>query len=58
MTPISERQRAHFYIYKKEKKLLNVYIYIQKARHFAKIKTIPVKFYSQKAGHFTLRDFS
>ena len=27
MTPISERQRAQSYIYKKQKKMRNVYIY-------------------------------
>ena len=27
MTPISETQRARFYIYKKPKKLRNVYMY-------------------------------
>ena len=41
MTPISERQCARFNIYKKQKKR-NIYIYVQKARHFAKSKTISV----------------
>ena len=32
--------------------------YIQKARHFAKSKTICVTFLCTKSGHFVLRDFS
>ena len=47
MTPISERQRAKFLTYKK-KKMRNVYIYIQKSRHIAKIKTICVTFFIHK----------
>ena len=43
MTNISERQRALFNIYKK-KKMRNVYLYIQEARHFSKSKTICVTF--------------
>ena len=31
---------------------------IQKARHFAKSKTISVTFYIQNSGHFMLHDFS
>ena len=56
MTPTNERQRAHLYIYV-AKKLQNDYIYTQKARHFAKIKTVCVRFYSQKSTHYTLRKF-
>ena len=33
-------------------------IYTQKARHFAKIKIICVKFHIKKARHFMLRNFS
>ena len=56
MTAISERQRAHFYIYKKQKnaKLL----YIQKARHFT-LRTYSWKFWSwhlYKKTHSNLRD--
>ena len=42
MTTISERQRARFYIYKKEtnSKRLYIYIYTQKARHFSKRRAI------------------
>ena len=43
ITPINKRQRVHFYIYKNQK-MLNYYIYKQKARHFAKSKTISVRF--------------
>ena len=46
MNPIRERQCAHF-IYTKKK--LNVYIYIQKARHLTKIKTIYVTFLFTKS---------
>ena len=49
MTPISDRQRARFHINKKGKKLRNIYIYIQKARHFAKSKTICVTFLFKKS---------
>ena len=48
MTPISERQPARFNKYIK-KKFLNVYIYMQKARHFAKSKTICVTFLLTKS---------
>ena len=47
----------HFYIYIKQKQSQNVYIYIQKARHFAKAVQFALRFYSQKAGHFRLREF-
>ena len=43
VTDISERQRESLYIYIKQK--IAKRSYIQKARHFAKIKTICVKFY-------------
>ena len=49
MATISKRQRARFYIYKKQNKNRNVYIYIQKTRHFAKIKTIFVAFLFTKS---------
>ena len=58
MTPISKTQCARFYIYKKQGSCETfIYIYkkpdtLQKARQFA------LRFYSQKAGHFSLRDFS
>ena len=58
MTPIIETQRASFYIYKNIKNYKTfIYIYknpdtFQKARQFA------LRFNSQKAGHFMLRDFS
>ena len=56
MTPIRKRQRAHFYLYS-NKKWQNLYIYTQKSRHFPESKIIFVTFYSQKARHFTLRNF-
>ena len=57
MTPISERQCARFYMYKKAKKcetIINIYKKsdtLQKARQFS------LRFYSQKSRHFTLRGF-
>ena len=55
MTAISERQRALF-VYPKSKKMRNFFIYknpdtFQKGRQFA------LRFYIQKARHFTLRNF-
>ena len=47
MTAISERQRARFYIYKNQKKIAKRF-YIQKFRHFSKIKTIYVTFLYSK----------
>ena len=44
MTPIAKRQRARFYLYTQQKHLRNVYLYIQKSRHFLKSKTICVTF--------------
>ena len=58
MTPISERQHACFYIYKKQKQMQNVYISIQKSRHFQKARQFALRFYSQKFRHFALRDIS
>ena len=37
--------------------MLNIYIYIQKARHFSKSTTIFVSFYLQKARQLPLNDF-
>ena len=57
MTAIGKRQLVRLYnIYKKGKKLRNVFIsktpdILQKERQF------PLRFYSQKARNFTLRDF-
>ena len=68
MTAISERQHAHFYIYKKQKKL-NVFIY-KKQDNFRYVfiykmydtllyaifhEIFEVGIYIQKAWHFTLR---
>ena len=58
MTPISKIQSAHFYIYKKQKKMRNVYIYIQKARHFAKSKTICVTLLFTKSQTLYVTQFS
>ena len=46
-----------FLCMQKAKQWQNVHIYIQKSRHFSKIKTICVTFYSQKSTHFTLGHF-
>ena len=48
MTAISERQRARFYICKKQKKI-ETFLYTQKAGHFAKSKTISVRFLNPKS---------
>ena len=47
MTAMSERQRAQFYIYKKETNAKR--FYIQKARHFTKSKIICVMFLNIKS---------
>ena len=46
------------FIYKKHDTLQYLRVYIQRARQFAKNKTICVSFYLQKSGHFALRNFS
>ena len=56
MTAIIERQRARFYIHKKQK-LRNVFIY-KKPDTFQKSRQFPLRFYIQKSIHFNLRDFS
>ena len=43
MTDISKRQRAWFYIYKKQKRC-ETFIYIQKSQHFSKSETISATF--------------
>ena len=57
MTAISRIQCASYYISNKPKNLQNVFIYknpetLQEARQF------PLRFYTQKVGHFTLDNFS
>ena len=55
MNPMSERQRACFYIYKKEKNC-ETFIYIYKKRDtFKKSRQFALRFYSQKSRHSTLR---
>ena len=56
MTPISERQSARL-LYTKRRKMRKVFTDIKKARHFTKARQFLLRFYSQKARHFTLRDF-
>ena len=56
MTAIGKRQRAHFKIYKRQKKAKRSYI--KKPGHFSKSKTICITFYIQKTRNFRLRDFS
>ena len=48
MTAISKRQRALFYIYKNKIKFKTI-LYVQKARHFSKSKTLPVTFLYTKS---------
>ena len=57
MTAISEKQRARFYIYKSQLKLINVFVY-KKGDTFQNAVQFPLCFYIQKAIHFTLSDFS
>ena len=56
MTAIIERQRARLYTQKAKK--IPKHFYIQKARHFAKSKTICNTFLYTKIRHFSLRGFS
>ena len=55
MTAIIERQRARLYT-QKAKKLPNVFIY-KKPDTFQKARQFPLRFYTQKSIHSTLRDF-
>ena len=55
MNAIIERQSARFYI-QKAKKLLKVFVY-KNPDTFQKGRQFPLRFYTQKAIHFTLRDF-
>ena len=57
MTTISERQRARYYIYKRQNKF-ETFIYIQKSRHFAKSKTICVTFLFTKIHTLHVTQFS
>ena len=57
MTAIIERQRARYYIHKKQNKSLNVFIH-KKPDTFQKARQFPVRFYIQKGINSTLRDFS
>ena len=59
ITTISERQRARFYIYKKQKTAKRLYKYIyKKPDTFRKARQFALRFHLQKARHFPLRDFS
>ena len=55
MSATPKRKRARLNIQKEKNR--EMFLYIQKAGHFAKIKTIYVTFIYKKARHFTLRDF-
>ena len=55
MTAIIERQRARLYT-QKVKKIANVFRY-KKPDTFQKARQFPLRFYIQKAIHFSLRDF-
>ena len=56
MTAIIERQRARFYIQKKQNKFPTVFIY-KNPDTFQKARQFPLRFYIQKAIHLALRDF-
>ena len=47
MTAVSERERARFYLYKKQK--IGKHFYIKKARHFAKSKITSIMFLYTKS---------
>ena len=52
----NRRKTTRTFIYKKRKKLPNVFIY-KKPDTFQKARQFPFRFYIQKAIHLTLRDF-
>ena len=56
MTAIIERQRARFYIHKKQNKFRTVFVY-KKPDTFQKTRQFPLRFLIQKGIHLTLRDF-
>ena len=56
MTAVVERQRAHFNIYKKQNNCETFFVY-KNPDTFQKARQFPLRFYIQKAIHFTLRDF-
>ena len=57
MTVISERQCAHFFIYKNQKQLCNVFIY-KKPDTFQKARQVPLGFFKQQSKQFTLHHVS
>ena len=57
ITSIIERQRARFYIHKKQKNC-ETFLYTKYQTLFQKLDKFPLRFYIQKAIHFTLRYFS
>ena len=57
LPPVRESQRARLYIYIKQKNC-KTFIYIQKPDTLQKARQFPLRFYSQKYGHFMLRNFS
>ena len=56
MTNISERQRAHLYIYKQQINFKT--FYIQNPGTFQKSRQFPLFLYIYKARYFTSRNFS
>ena len=58
ITPIIDRQRARFNIYKNKNNCETVKYIHPKPDNFQKAGQFALHFYSQKARHFTLRDFS
>ena len=48
VTAASKRKRAHFYLYKKQKRLQNVYIY-KNRETFQKARQFDLRFYKQKS---------
>ena len=52
----SSKDNAHVYIHRKQKKLLNVFIY-KNPHTFQNAIQFPLRFYIQKAIHFPLHGF-
>ena len=57
MNPIREIQRARLFIYKKQKNYEPFIFICKKPDTFQKARHFPLRFYSQKALHCTLRGF-
>ena len=57
MMPISKRQRAHFYIFKKQVNNKTLIFIYKKQETFQKSRQFTLRFFSQNTWHFTLHKF-